>query len=160
MLNSIKFMEQTRETFENFITQKNKIPNKKLDDFFASLEPVKMEEMSGEWTGKCFYAGNRTEFFLKDFVLFKWRGKKFINPNNVKALIFSFLGIKFNIPGCTAVIRELKFRNKISTSMIYDYLPIIDNFRKIDDDTVMGIAEIKGKIGAYFYLNRNLPENH
>lgn len=40
--------------------------------------------------------------------------------------------------------------------MIYNYLPMIDNFRKVDSDTVMEITEIKGKVSVYFYLNKKL----
>jgi len=143
--------------FEEFIRHKGKIASSKLDEFFASLEPVKAEELIGDWLGGYFPTGSKMEFWLKDFILFKWYGKSFLTPNDVLALIVSFLGIKFNIPGGTAVIRELKFRDKISTSMIYNYLPIIDHFRKVDDNTVMGIMDCKGKISIYFYLKRRWP---
>lgn len=140
------------ETFEEFIKQNDKILSNKLDDFFASLEPLKTEEMIGKWLGGYFPTGSKMEWLLKNFILFKWSGKSFLTPNNVKALIISFLGIKCNIPGGTAILRELKFRDKVSTSMIYNYLPIMDNFRKVDNNTVMGIMEIKGKVSVYFYL--------
>ncbi len=143
-----------REIFEEFIRHKGKIASNKLDEFFASLEPVKAEELIGDWLGGCLPAGSKVEFLLKDFILFKWHGKSFLTLNRVLALIVSFLGIKFNIPGGTAVLRELKFRDKISTSMVYNYLPIIDHFRKVDDNTVMGIMEAKGKVSVYFYLKR------
>ena len=67
-----------------------------------------------------------------------------------------FFGIKFSVPGTSAILRKIEFRNKISTSMVYNYLPMIDNFRKLDDNTVMGIMEEKGKVSVYFYLKRKL----
>lgn len=143
------------KTFENLVSQKGKISRQELDEFFAQLELVAIDEMMGEWQGGYFYTGkSKIEFLLKDFILMKWYGKTFFNPDKVSALVFSFLGIKFNLFFGTAVLRNLKFRDKISTSMIYNYLPIIDNFRKIDQNTVMGIMEIKGKISLYFYLKR------
>ena len=48
----------------------------------------------------------------------------------------------------------INYRNKVSTSMIYNYLPMIDQFRKVDDCVVVGIMEIKGKVSVYFYLKR------
>ncbi len=36
--------------------------------------------------------------------------------------------------------------------MIYNYLPIIDHFRKIDDNTLLGAMGYKGKVVLYFYL--------
>ena len=143
------------KTLEQFIHQKGKIPPEELDRFFADLEPIEINEIIGKWQGGYFRTGKSNwEFFLHDFILFKWWGKIFLAKDNVKALVFSFLGIKFNIPICTAVLRRLEFRDKISTSMIYDYFPGIDNFRKVDDNTVMGIMEIKGRVSIYFYLKR------
>ena len=142
------------ETFKKFISQAGKLPCEQLDEFFANLDAIKADEIKGKWTGGYFPTGNATEFFLKDFIVFKWHGKNFVNINNVKALVLSFLKMKINVPGGGAVLRELEFRNKISTSMIYNYLPIIDNFRKVDNNTIMGIMEIKGKTGLYFYLQK------
>ena len=31
---------------------------------------------------------------------------------------------------------------------------VIDHFRKVDDDTVLGIMEFNGKVRVYFYLKR------
>ena len=141
------------KTFEELIKQKGKISVKELNEFFDGLKAVSIEEMFGLWQGGFFPTGNKLEMLLKDFIIFRWHGKEFLSSDRVKALIFSFLGIKFNIPGGTAVLRELKFRNKVSAAMIYDYLPIIDNFRRVDSSTIMGIMTIRGKEGIYFYLH-------
>ena len=141
------------KTFEELIKQKGKISVKELNEFFDGLKAVSIEEMFGLWQGGFFPTGNKLEMLLKDFIIFRWHGKEFLSSDRVKALIFSFLGIKFNIPGGTAVLRELKFRNKVSAAMIYDYLPITDNFRRVDSSTIMGIMTIRGKEGIYFYLH-------
>lgn len=124
-------MEQTKGLFDHLKSQTNNISSIKLNDFFASLEPVAIEEMTGMWLGGYFPTGCKLELLLKDFILFKWHGKIFFSPDNVKAVIFSFLGMTFNVPGCSAILRELPYRGKVSTSMIYDYLPVIDHFRKV-----------------------------
>lgn len=144
------------ETFEKLVSIKEKISSETLEDFFASLEPVTMKEMMGGWKGGYFPMGkSRLEFFLNNFGIFKWHGKSFLSRDKVKSLVFSLFGIKCNIPVAgVAVLREIEFRGKISISMIYSYLPIIDNFRKVDDDTVMGAMELNGKVGIYFYLRR------
>jgi len=138
--------------FNKFKNQKGKISKTELDTFFDGLDPVEISEMIGKWKGGFFPTGSGLEILLKDFILFKWHGKYLLNKNNVKAVIFNVLGLKFNIPFCTAVLRKVEFRDKISTSLIYNYLPIIDNFRRVDEKTLMGVMEIKGRANLYFYL--------
>ena len=41
--------------------------------------------------------------------------------------------------------------------MIYDELAIIDVFKKIDNDTIIGVMDIKGRYGTkgyFFIMNR------
>ena len=53
-----------------------------------------------------------------------------------------------------ARLREIRYRGAVTAAMIYDDLPIIDIFRKIDDTTVLGVMDLKGKMGekGYFFL--------
>ncbi|MFH1455007.1 MAG: DUF4334 domain-containing protein [bacterium] len=145
------------EKFEKIISQKEKISYKELDEFFASLEPIKIDEMIGEWKIGYFFTdgiGSKWEIFIRNFPIIRPYSKKFLDQNNVKAWVYRFFGIKFSIPGASAILRKVEFRNKVSTSMIYNYLPMIDNFRKVDDNTVMGIMETKGKVSLYFYFKK------
>jgi hypothetical protein len=138
--------------FDELLKRKGKISAEELDGLFSGLEPVEINEMMGKWQGGFFPTGNKMEIWLKDFSVLKWFGKYFLSPNNVKALVYSILGFKINLPLGTAVLRRMEFRGKLSTSMFYNYLPIIDNFRKVDSNTLMGIMEVKGRSTIYFYL--------
>jgi hypothetical protein len=40
-----------------------------------------------------------------------------------------------------ARVRMMEYRDKVSATMIYDYLPINDIFRKVDEHTVLGLME-------------------
>ena len=56
-----------------------------------------------------------------------------------------------------ARVREIRYRGVLTAAMIYDHLEIIDVFRKIDDNTVMGVMDFKGdmhKKGYFFILKR------
>ncbi|MEL6382734.1 MAG: DUF4334 domain-containing protein, partial [Cyanobacteria bacterium J06626_18] len=39
----------------------------------------------------------------------------------------------------------------VSATMVYDYLPINDTFRKIDDNTVLGIMDLKNSPQPFFF---------
>ncbi|MEM7579359.1 MAG: DUF4334 domain-containing protein [Mastigocoleus sp.] len=54
-----------------------------------------------------------------------------------------------------ARVRMTEYRGKISATMIYDYLPINDIFRKVDQNTVLGLMDFKGMEQPFFFvLNR------
>ncbi|MEB3213145.1 MAG: DUF4334 domain-containing protein [Leptolyngbyaceae bacterium] len=56
-----------------------------------------------------------------------------------------------------ARLRMMEYRGKVSATMIYDYLPINDAFRKIDDNSVMGVMDYKILPQPFFFvLKRDL----
>jgi hypothetical protein len=55
-----------------------------------------------------------------------------------------------------ARLRMMEYREKVSATMIYDYLPINDSFRKVDENTVLGIMDFKNLPQPFFFvLNRS-----
>jgi hypothetical protein len=48
--------------------------------------------------------------------------------------------------------REVSHRGVVSAAMIYDDQPIIDHFRRIDDDTVLGVMDMRGLAQPFFFL--------
>ncbi|MEA5537091.1 DUF4334 domain-containing protein [Crocosphaera sp. XPORK-15E] len=53
-----------------------------------------------------------------------------------------------------ARLRMMEYREKVSATMIYDYLPINDSFRKVDDNTVLGIMDFKSVPQPFFFVLR------
>lgn len=51
-----------------------------------------------------------------------------------------------------ARLRELEFRGKSGAAMVYDHLPIIDVFRQVDADTLLGVMDQRGDDGWFFFL--------
>ena len=51
-----------------------------------------------------------------------------------------------------ARMRMVEYRGKISATMIYDRLPINDVFRKIDDNTLLGLMDFKGMQQPFFFI--------
>ena len=51
-----------------------------------------------------------------------------------------------------ARLRMMEYREKVSATMIYDYLPINDSFRKVDDHTVLGIMDFKDSLQPFFFV--------
>ena len=57
-----------------------------------------------------------------------------------------------------ASLRAVNFRGKSSAAMIYDRRPIIDHFRKIDPDRLLGLMEMRGMELSYFFLLTRVPD--
>lgn len=56
-----------------------------------------------------------------------------------------------------ARLRMMEHRGKITATMIYDHLPINDSFRKVDENTVLGIMDYKNIPQPFFFvLKRSL----
>lgn len=53
-----------------------------------------------------------------------------------------------------ARLRMMEHRGKVSASMIYDDLPVIDIFRAIDEATLLGVMDLRGMPDPLFFLLR------
>jgi hypothetical protein len=67
--------------------------------------------------------------------------------------------------GGEASLWPVGFRGETTASMVYDAMPVVDHFKAVDDDTLMGI--MNGKLEAafgvadlyYFWLERQTEES-
>jgi hypothetical protein len=117
-----------------------------LMPMFDELEPISAEFMLGTWKGGRFDGGSSPDPI-------SWYGKRFVSAQHVEPLlcraadgsIYSYdkLGL--------AQLREVSFNGKVSASLIYDQQPIMDYFRKVTQNVVVGLGDIKGKPTDFFF---------
>ena len=78
-----------------------------------------------------------------------------VPKNQAIKLLFKVMNLMLKTEESKARIRMMEHRQKISATMIYDNLPIHDIFRKVDDNTVLGLMDFKGMQQPFFFvLNR------
>lgn len=53
-----------------------------------------------------------------------------------------------------ARLRAIEHRGVVTAAMVYDHLPIIDVFRRVDDDTLLGVMDLRGSAPYVFVLTR------
>jgi hypothetical protein len=53
-----------------------------------------------------------------------------------------------------ARLREVTHRGVVTAAMVYDSLPIIDVFRRVDADTLLGLMDLRGLPQPFFFLLR------
>ncbi|MEJ8305170.1 DUF4334 domain-containing protein [Saccharibacillus sacchari] len=155
--------------------------------FFDELEVAEPYEMWGVWKGEELATGHPFEGLLaasgwygKEFcsaehvhplVFEKKNGDLYkVNPLLIplnlpfdkipKRLIRPAMALirpMIQTQKSAARLRKLEYRGKLSASMVYDKKDIIDVFRKVDQDTLLGIMDIKSldTDDTYFFvLNR------
>lgn len=56
-----------------------------------------------------------------------------------------------------ARVREVRSRGVLTAAIVYDRLPVVDAFRRVDDDTVLGLMDLRGMDEPFpFVLRRDL----
>lgn len=53
-----------------------------------------------------------------------------------------------------ARLRMMLYRGRVSATMVYDRVPILDVMRRVDDDTLLGLMDLKGMQRPFFFLLR------
>ena len=54
-----------------------------------------------------------------------------------------------------ARLRAVEHRGVVTAAMVYDHLPIIDVFRRVDADTLLGVMDLRGSAPYYFVLTKD-----
>lgn len=72
--------------------------------------------------------------------------------------LFSYLLRRLRAKGPVASLKAMPFHGVTSAAMAYDTQPIIDHFRKVDDNRVMGAMVIEGDDRVYFFELQRVEE--
>jgi hypothetical protein len=88
----------------------------------------------------------------------KLYGKRFVTRDDAEPIVcFPEAGsLVASVDFGPARLRELSFRGTSSAGMVHDQHPWIDYFRKLDDDTLVAMIDMKGKpIDIGFFMLRD-----
>ena len=152
------------EAFEHYKNQQFIENDSRLLELFDQLDPVSCDEIYSRWGGGSFKTSHWAVQTLTDL---KWYGKWFQTKMNCAPLIcFNEEGDLFSnqIFGGEGILWMAEFRGKVSATLFCDIQPIFDHFRKVDDDTLMGVMDEKRLLTEmeivsndryfFFYLHR------
>lgn len=121
-----------------------------LMPMFQQLPPVTVDFMLGTWRGGKFDGGAEPDPV-------HWFGKRFISRDYAEPLLCR--SADGRVYSCTklggARLREAAIFGTTSASLIYDQQPIVDYFRMVTEQLVIGLADIKGRpLDFFFHLRR------
>lgn len=84
-------------------------------------------------------------------------GRLPIPKSNLIGRLFQLMIPLFATSKSKARLRMTTYRGQSTATMIYDQLPVNDIFRKIDDNTVFGLMDLKGLERPFFFVLRREP---
>lgn len=126
-------------------------PAETLMPLFEQLEPASANFMIGQWHGGKFDGGKEPDPI-------NWYGKRFESPTHVEPLLCRkedgtvYAWEEWG----AAQLREVVFGSKVQACLIYDKMPMMDYFRKVSEEIVIGLGDIKGRpTDFFFWLKRD-----
>lgn len=134
-----------------------------LDELWSHLRPVKVDEILEHWRGGDFATGHVASTVLAKV---RWHGKWFDGPLDVTPIVCrndadELYANEKAAGGGGASLWPVEFRGEVTATMVYDRMPVVDHFKRIDDDTLMGImnGKLESAFGVgelyYFWLERD-----
>ena len=130
-----------------------------LDAIWAALPTVTIDEVKGDWKGGELPSGHVLDGRLNKV---GWHGKWLRDRFDVAPMVCrnadGELYSDLEVGKGAASLWNVEFRGEVTASMVYDGQAVIDHFKRVDDDTLMGI--MNGAMRAvrdkhfYFFLTR------
>ena len=126
-----------------------------LEALWADCPPVRATDILGSWAGSDFGPGHPVHEMLATS---GWHGKRFESTRKAHPLICrnddGELFSNAELGQGLASLWDVEFRGEVTASMVYDGQPVIDHFKRVDDDTLLGVMNGKGvrHEGRHYYF--------
>jgi hypothetical protein len=126
-----------------------------LETLWADCPPVRADDVLGSWAGWDFGPGHPVHDMLATSA---WHGKRFESTRKAHPLICrgedGALFSNAELGQGHASLWDIEFRGEVTASMVYDGQPVIDHFKRVDDDTLLGVMNGKGvkHEGRHYYF--------
>jgi hypothetical protein len=137
-------LEVARLRFKALRDEGGKVSPQELEAIWAALETVRPEEILGKWKGSEFDNGHP---MCGQLSALGWYGKYFNSVLDAKPLIMrgtdGELYSNLEIGKGEASLWMIEFRGESTATMVYDGQPIFDHFKRVDENTLMGIMNGK-----------------
>ncbi|MFC7450358.1 DUF4334 domain-containing protein [Rhodococcus daqingensis] len=144
-----------QQKFFELLGSEGPVDPRRLDEVWAALPTVHIDELKGRWRGSGFETGHRTGRLLAKS---GWYGKNFGSRFDVQPMLCRGTdGELFSDVAAgkgEASLWMVEFRGECTATMVYDGMPVFDHFKRVDDQTLMGIMNGKAVLdgGEHFYF--------
>ena len=148
--------DQVVHRFDELRRRDGRVDPRELDELWPALDAVRIEDVLGEWQGSPIDTGHRA---VEEVRKMRWFGKTLTSRLEVSPFICRTEdgGLYANTEASNggASLWMVEFRGEVTATMVYDGLPVLDHFKKVNDTTLLGIMNGKESVfdeGEYFYF--------
>ncbi len=153
-------LDDARQRFFELVSSGDSSTPEVLDEIWAGLRTVRIDEILGPWRGGELPSGHPMDGQLEKV---RWHGKTFNSTYDVAPLVCrndaGELYSNKELGHGEASLWHVEFRGEVTASMVYDGQAVIDHFKRVDENTLMGIMNGKSSLVRdkhfYFYLQRD-----
>jgi len=135
-----------RVRFDALRTQEH-VADGDLELLWDDCDVVESGDLRGAWAGFGFATGHRVGAML---AATRWHGKRFDAVDQVAPMVCRgddgelFDDIKAGRGG--ASLWDVRFRDRVTATMVYDGMAVLDHFVRIDADTLLGVMNGKADL--------------
>lgn len=144
-------INEARTRFAELRANGGKASSEELDEIWAALETVRPEDILGEWKGSEFDNGHP---LCGQLEAAGWYGKTFASVKDAKPLVMrgenGELYSHTELGKGEASLWMVEFRGEVTATMVYDGRPVFDHFKRVDENTLMGVMNGKDLPGEVF----------
>ena len=126
-----------------------------LDGLWQDCSPVPADALLGSWRGSDFATGHPVHEMLLGS---RWHGKRFDSVAVAHPLICrdenGELFSDRELGKGLASLWNIEFRGEVTAAMVYDGQPVVDHFKAVDDDMLLGVMNGKGVLheGRHYWF--------
>ena len=139
----VRAVDAVSRRFDGIAFSEDPVPPRAVLALYDELPAVELDEMLGDWEGRCIPTGHPGEARLAQL---GWAGHRFRDLDGVDPLMrigdgglrtpSAFVG--------SGSLRRVEYRDVLTATVIYDDRPFLDHFRRVADGVVLGLMERKG----------------
>jgi hypothetical protein len=131
------------------------IPQAEFDALWATLPTVHIDVLRGLWQGGLFdtdHPHNRRPGVNP------WYGKYFAGNDDARPDVSRNADGGLYVSESHGSLWMVEFRGELTAALVYDQLPVLDHFKQVSDDSLLGVMNRQEDREAdswlYFWLDR------
>jgi hypothetical protein len=134
------------------------LPQAEFDRLWADLPTAHTDQLRGLWQGGLFDTGHPHN---RRPGVNPWYGKYFASTNEAWPDVYRTSNGDLQASGSRGSLWMVEFRGELTAALVYDEQPVLDHFKAVGPDSLLGVMDRsqdrEADVWLYFWLDRIDP---